>query len=692
MKRLTHLMGMMLALFICFAVPTALSSPGKGGLTPNLAATPTPVSANVMDFGAIGDGVANDLAAFEAARDSLPSAGGTIFAPCGNYKFTSTSFYKSFALTSSNQHLLGEGECTSLEHDYLGAGGGGGWTVTICSNPAQSCCIDLYDTGGPPQTSGDPDNLCDNDGSTDTSFTRLDHNSIKNLRVFDDDPTSCGGWDGDSESCTNEESHGLGFYSTDYSVVEDVWCDSIGDECIGINRDSSNYIVDRIFATNCPSVPAAGGAVVSVSNSIGPGSISRVYARNAGPAPNGTCIDGDGCPNIGSVIHFETVGSNREVANIDVRDVDIDVDLQYGFLISASATSSTMHNFTLSGGRIIVDHKDVIGAIALSGTQGIDQVEFSDLHIEGPFSAPGAGKTNISLINSTLTELRGDEDEDFSNTVGINSGIVGFTVFNVSISGFEGQGVWFDGNARNNDFNNVIIDEVAWGTGGGAIGFFTGNQPYHIFRNITIYGKPKPAVCTAEGIPAKCCTGSGTGCDVRVNGEQYAATCVGAGDPVSCCDGAGTGCDTSLTESGTAIGITTTSAAEVYDSKLFSIPKHGLSGSGFAVIQNNTINGYGLRSSGGPYHGILVSRAGAKVIGNTVLGYSAAGADHACISGDTAADIHFIRNTTYDCGDIGHLDGTGTELECYGNIMFAEGSAPTYADCDTESGNTAVNY
>jgi hypothetical protein len=40
---------------------------------------------SVKDFGAVGDGVANDTAAIQAAIDSLPANGGTVFVPVGTY-------------------------------------------------------------------------------------------------------------------------------------------------------------------------------------------------------------------------------------------------------------------------------------------------------------------------------------------------------------------------------------------------------------------------------------------------------------------------------------------------------------------------------------------------------------------------------------------------------------------------------
>lgn len=41
--------------------------------------------ANVLDFGAVGDGVADDTAAFQAAIDSLGNAGGTVFTPANKF-------------------------------------------------------------------------------------------------------------------------------------------------------------------------------------------------------------------------------------------------------------------------------------------------------------------------------------------------------------------------------------------------------------------------------------------------------------------------------------------------------------------------------------------------------------------------------------------------------------------------------
>lgn len=44
---------------------------------------------NVKDFGAVGNGIADDSGAFQAAINALPTYGGTVFVPIGDYKFSS---------------------------------------------------------------------------------------------------------------------------------------------------------------------------------------------------------------------------------------------------------------------------------------------------------------------------------------------------------------------------------------------------------------------------------------------------------------------------------------------------------------------------------------------------------------------------------------------------------------------------
>jgi polygalacturonase len=65
-------------------------------------------TANVKDFGAVGNGVADDTAAIQAALTAVPVAGGTVFFPPGTYLTSST------LLTKSNTTILGSGPYASI--------------------------------------------------------------------------------------------------------------------------------------------------------------------------------------------------------------------------------------------------------------------------------------------------------------------------------------------------------------------------------------------------------------------------------------------------------------------------------------------------------------------------------------------------------------------------------------------------
>jgi hypothetical protein len=68
-----------------------------------------PGAYSVRDYGAKGDGVADDSAAFQAAINAVPASGGVVFVPAGTYRIASALTLK------SGLSFLGAGrECTSL--------------------------------------------------------------------------------------------------------------------------------------------------------------------------------------------------------------------------------------------------------------------------------------------------------------------------------------------------------------------------------------------------------------------------------------------------------------------------------------------------------------------------------------------------------------------------------------------------
>ena len=71
------------------------------------------VSRSVRDFGAVGDGVADDTAALQAALDSL-QPGEALLIPQGRYRFTST-----LTLNRHEVSILGQGSGSVLFADFL---------------------------------------------------------------------------------------------------------------------------------------------------------------------------------------------------------------------------------------------------------------------------------------------------------------------------------------------------------------------------------------------------------------------------------------------------------------------------------------------------------------------------------------------------------------------------------------------
>ena len=84
---------------ILIVAATATTKPSHTRRTHNAApvVAPNGVTLNLADFGAVGDGVADDGPAFQSALDALASAGGgTLFVPAGHY-FVATPVAKDFS-------------------------------------------------------------------------------------------------------------------------------------------------------------------------------------------------------------------------------------------------------------------------------------------------------------------------------------------------------------------------------------------------------------------------------------------------------------------------------------------------------------------------------------------------------------------------------------------------------------------
>lgn len=70
---------------------------------------------NVKDFGAIGDGVADDTSAIQAALDAIPNSGAILLFPAGSYRVTTTLILPTMSSGTSLRPVLIRGESNSTD-------------------------------------------------------------------------------------------------------------------------------------------------------------------------------------------------------------------------------------------------------------------------------------------------------------------------------------------------------------------------------------------------------------------------------------------------------------------------------------------------------------------------------------------------------------------------------------------------
>lgn len=73
--------------------------------------------ANVLDFGAVGDGVVDDTVAIQTAINAMIDTGGTVYFPVGVYKITSTLYLDQGTKSVEGLSLVGEGNGDSSADD-----------------------------------------------------------------------------------------------------------------------------------------------------------------------------------------------------------------------------------------------------------------------------------------------------------------------------------------------------------------------------------------------------------------------------------------------------------------------------------------------------------------------------------------------------------------------------------------------
>jgi len=97
-----------------------LRTDGAGVLTWQLPSESFLAWNSVKSHGAVGDGITDDTAAFQAAHDALPAIGGAIYIPPGDYLFNQTAQASQFKITKSNVALVGAGYSSRIKKTNTG--------------------------------------------------------------------------------------------------------------------------------------------------------------------------------------------------------------------------------------------------------------------------------------------------------------------------------------------------------------------------------------------------------------------------------------------------------------------------------------------------------------------------------------------------------------------------------------------
>lgn len=169
----------------------------------------------VEQFGAVGDGITDDTAAFKLAHDALPSTGGTIRLAAKTYILNKTVQADQFAITKSNVTLQGSGWGTILKHTATGV---------VTGNQA---VVMIRPTGG------------------DVSNT-----TIRDLKILGPTTNTGAAIFGDSRVLGILIHDGTETGHVDDTLIENVMIDGMETACFGITSGATKY-VRRVNYSNC---------------------------------------------------------------------------------------------------------------------------------------------------------------------------------------------------------------------------------------------------------------------------------------------------------------------------------------------------------------------------------------------------------------------------------------------------------
>lgn len=291
---------------------------------------------NVKDYGAVGDGVADDgaaiKAAFGAAVDNLPAE---VYFPAGEYGLLTGGILVKLPLGAGGLTVRGEGSDKS-KLKYLenwNSFGGSWYSLSI----------------GPVSTPA-------------TEEDYLHDISILDLGVYDTDPINHA-WHVDKGDPATEETHGFDIQYTRRATVARCEIRNVGDEAIDIYSCVDVLVTDNKVYDS----PAAGshGGAISICDGC-----NKVVATNNMVS--------------GSIATKENFGIVVESLLIPVQDVIFSNNIITG--INGNGINIACPNAGAKAENILIDSniiKNCTNGVAFSGTQPKNYVTMSNVLIDG---------------------------------------------------------------------------------------------------------------------------------------------------------------------------------------------------------------------------------------------------------------------------------------------------------------------
>jgi hypothetical protein len=195
---------------------------------------------SVKDFGAVGDGVANDTAAIQAALNT----GRSVFIPEGSFFFNLPLYY-----TANDQAIFGEGNTSILKHRGIGSSGPS-WIET--SGFDNVSLVNLQIDGGYTTQAGNP-GLWVTNGSVNVAVDSVYFNGGNQVVYLGD--------------CSDVKVVNSSFYKTGFGVIQrqgftssnvlvdgntclDAYLDFVEANCISTNPSENWVISNNTYNTN----------------------------------------------------------------------------------------------------------------------------------------------------------------------------------------------------------------------------------------------------------------------------------------------------------------------------------------------------------------------------------------------------------------------------------------------------------